>query len=140
MKPILPCILCLALVALPLGAQGAGHLAKALNLTPAQRTSLQTIREKHRPDLTQCRETAKLAHLALRSALQDATTPEATIRALHGQVSTANFNLLMARRSMRQEVLAVLTPEQRLKAAELRAISQAKHREHQQQVASGSAG
>ncbi len=145
MQRILPSILCLALGVLPLGAQGVrgtGHLARALNLTPTQKTSIQAIREKHRPDLAQRRESAKLARVALRSALQDATTPEAKLRSLHEQASAAHFNLVLARRSMRQEVQAVLTPEQRLKAADLRAAAQLKRRERlqQQRLANGHGG
>ena len=136
MKPMLWSTLILALTALSLAAQPPFHqgprlekLARALDLTEAQKASIQAIREKHRPDLTLHLDTAHQAHAALRAALQDAATPEARLRALHDTASAAQFELMLARRSVQQEVQAMLTPEQRLKAAELRSAAQARMRE-----------
>ncbi|WP_243304313.1 Spy/CpxP family protein refolding chaperone [Geothrix oryzisoli] len=125
----------LALAALPMlaqpgpGAHDGRHLARALNLTEAQRTSIQAIREKHRPDLLAHREAMRQARAALRTALQDPATPEARLRTLHDQASSARFDLLLAARAARQEVQSVLTPEQRARAAEMRATAQVRRRE-----------
>ncbi|WP_257312036.1 Spy/CpxP family protein refolding chaperone [Geothrix fuzhouensis] len=124
----------LSLAVMPILAQPApgprdGWMARVLNLTEAQRTSIQAIREKHRPDLVAHRDKARQAQAALRAALQDPATPEAQLRVLHDKASAARFDLLLAGRAVHQEVQAVLTPEQRGKAAELRAIRQAHRQE-----------
>jgi Spy/CpxP family protein refolding chaperone len=116
-------------------------IARALNLTEAQKASIQTIREKHRPDLVLRRDAIQQAQATLRTALQDAATPEAQLRTLHDKASTARFELMLARRSVHQEVQAVLTPEQRAKAAELRGMGQARMHErmHHLRMAAGMA-
>ncbi|GLH67925.1 Spy/CpxP family protein refolding chaperone [Geothrix edaphica] len=125
----------LALAALPSLAQpGPGpregrHLARALNLTEAQQTGIQAIHEKHRPDMVLRREAARRAQSDLRQALQDPATPEAQLRTLHDKASSARFDLLLAGRAIHQEVQALLTPEQRAKAAELRATRRAHRQE-----------
>lgn len=149
MKPMLWSTLILALAALPLAAQpqsGRGlrteRIARALNLTEAQKASIQSIHEKHRPDLLLRRDTAQQAQATLRAALLDAATPEAQLRALHDRASATRFEMMLARRSVHQEVQAVLTPEQRIKAAELRGVAQARMRErmHHLRLAAGMAG
>jgi len=128
--------LALALAALPLAAQAGqpphrqGHrMDPALNLTEPQKTRIKAIREKHQPDLLQRRQVVREAQAALKAALQDAATPEANLRSLANKASAARFDLLLARRSVRQEAQAVYTPEQRAKAAELRAGAQWNRRE-----------
>ncbi len=149
MKPMLWSTFILALAALPLAAQplsGRGphaeKVARALNLTEAQKASIQTIREKYRPDLVLRRDAIQQAQATLRAALQDATTPEAQLRALHDKAAATRFELMLARRSVRQEVQAVLTPDQRVKAAELRGMAQAKRqgRMRHLRMAAGLAG
>ncbi len=137
----------LSFAVLPMLAQPApgpreGRMAKALNLTEAQRTSIQAIREKHRPSLVAHRDTARQAQAALRAALQDPVTSEAQLRVLHDQASAARFDLLLAGRVVHQEVQAVLTPEQRARAAELRATRQAHRQERRRhfRMAMGMAG
>jgi len=133
MKPLLWSTLVLTLAALPLAAQPAprrpGRIAQALNLSDAQRASIRSIREKHRPELRLRQDAARQAQAALRTALREPATPEAQLRTLHDKASAAQFEMLMTRRTVRQEVRAVLTPEQREKAAELRGMARERMRE-----------
>ncbi len=119
--------LMLALMALPLSAQPGpdpGHRAQRigrnLQLTEAQKISIQSIRAKHRTELVQRRDAVQHARIDLRSALQDPGTPEPRLRALYDRAAAARFDLILARRSVRLDVESVLTPEQRAKAAEMR--------------------
>lgn len=139
--------LIVTLAALPMLAQPAprrwqGRMARALALTDTQKTSIWAIREKHRPDLLAQRDAVRQAQAAFRTALQDPATPEAQLRALHDKAATARFGMLMASRAMRQEVQAVLTPEQRAKAAELRAVARVRRQERMRhlRLAMGLAG
>lgn len=146
MKPMLWSTLILSLATFPLGAQAdpgrgprAERMARTLNLTEAQRSNIQAIREKHRPDLILRRDAIQQAQAALRAALQDATTPEVQLRNLYDKASAARFDLMLARRSVHLETQAVLTPEQRIKAAEMRGAAQARMHErmHHLRTAAG---
>lgn len=128
--------LCFAMAALPLTAQaGPDHspraekAGRAMNLSEAQKTSIKDIRDKHRPGLALRRDAAKQAQAALQAALQDPASSETHLRALHDKASAARFDLILAQRSLRQEVQAVLTPEQRAKAAEMHALARVKRQE-----------
>ncbi len=149
MRPIIWSAFILALATLPMAAQPrlgrdlrTERIARALNLTDAQRVSIQGIREKHRPDLVLRRDAVRQAQAALRTALRDPATPEPQLRTLHDRASAAQFEVILARRSVRQDVQAVLTPEQRTKAVEMRGVAQGKARERMRhsRMATGLAG
>ncbi len=136
MTSMLQTTLILAILAVPLAAQsgpgygpGTERIDRALNLTETQRTSIRTIHDKHRPDLILQRDAVKHARIDLRTALQDTATPEARLRALYDKASAARFDMILARRSIRLEVGAVLTPEQRAQAAEMRCHARRRLRE-----------
>ena len=127
MKSMLWSTLILALLALPLAAQPGPdrgsrpeRIARALQLTEVQKASIQGIRAKHRPDLVLRRDAVQHARIDLRTALQDSATSESRLRALYDKAAAARFDLILAQRSVRLEVQAVLSPEQRAKATELR--------------------
>jgi Spy/CpxP family protein refolding chaperone len=126
MKTLFRSALMLTLMALPLAAQPgpvdnprAERMGRHLQLTETQKASILAIRDKHRSDLVQRRDAVRHAQIDLRSALQDPSTPEARLRALYDKASAARFDMILARRSVRMEVQAVLTPEQRAKAMAL---------------------
>ena len=136
MKSLLWPTLILALAALSLSAEPAPgppprseRTAQALHLTEAQKAAIQGIRTKHRAELVLHRDAVHQTRTALRTALREAGTPEVQLRALHDKSATARFELMLVRRSVRQEVQAVLTPEQRAQAVALRSVAQARLRE-----------
>lgn len=109
----------------PARGPGAKHLARVLKLSEAQQASIRSIREKSRPTLAHRLEALQQTRIALRAALADAATPEAQLRTLHDKASAAQLDLMLSRRMVRSEVQALLTAEQRAKAAELRTLAQA---------------
>ena len=130
MNPLCWSALFLALAALPMAAQGRGQgpraeqMARALKLSDVQKTSIQAVRVQHHQALVLRRDAVKQAQLALRAAARDAATPEVQLRALFDKASVARFEMMLARRSIHQEVQALLTPEQRTQAAERRGWAQ----------------
>lgn len=112
----------------PMGRMGHGpamaqqRMAKALNLTEAQKASLKGIREKFQPLVAQQRDLHRKAQQALREALRAEKTSEGEIKALYDKAAALRFDLLMAQRKLRAEMAAVLTPEQRTKAVAIRAF------------------
>ncbi len=132
MTSLIRATLILALLALPLAAQAgpgrgprAERISQALQLTEPQKVSIQAAREKHRPDLVGHRDAVRHARIDLRTALKDPATPDAQLHALYDKASSARFDLILAQRSLRREVQALLTPEQRAKATELRGQARA---------------
>jgi len=127
-----------ALFAAPLAAQGhprggpemgphheAGPmLMRGLNLSEAQKAGLKAIAEKHREAMKPKHEAAMAAQKALHEAMMDATASLDQLKALHEKASQAQFELALDRRAMMQESLALLTPEQKAKADQLRAEQQ----------------
>jgi len=135
MKPMLGPILVFTLAAFPLAAQvspprgpQAERIARDLGLTEAQQASIHAIRGRHRPDLLLRRDAVRQSRLAFRTAQRDGALPEARLRSLYEQAAAARLEWLLARRSVRQEVQAVLTPQQRERAAELRGMARARSR------------
>ena len=130
MRPALwTAVICL--VALPLLAQpgpgagpGAGprqeRAAKMLGLTEPQRTAIQALQQKQRPALMARMEAAQLARQALAAALRDPEAKEPAIRTLYDKAAATSYDAIMAKRTLQLEVGALLTPEQRMKAARLR--------------------
>lgn len=132
MTPIARSLAVLLLALLPVAAQspdatvptpGRARLARVLGLTEAQVDRIRGIRDQHRADLTTRRTVARRTRMALRTAAQDPSLPEAQLRRLHEEAASAQFELLLARRALRQEIQTQLTPEQRGKAGELRKLA-----------------
>jgi len=137
-----------ALIAAPLAAQGhprggpgmgprseAGPflMMRGLNLTEAQKASLKAMAEKHREAMKPKHEAAMAARKAFHDAMLDSAKSVDQLKDLHEKASQAQFELALDRRAMMQEAMALLTPEQKAKAEQLRA-------EHQKRWAEGAAG
>lgn len=143
MKSLCWSALFLALAALPLAAQGRGQgpraerMAQALKLSDAQKTSIQAVRVQHHQALVLRRDAVKQAQLALHAAVMEATTPEAQLRALFDKAAAARFEMMLARRTIHQEVQALLTPEQQAQAAELRGRAQGRMHERRRHLHQG---
>lgn len=103
------------------GPQDGPMMMRCLDLTEAQQTSLKAIADKHREASKAKREAAMAARKAYHSAMIDPATPVDQLKTLHEKVSQAQFELSLDRRAMMQESMAILTPEQKAKAEQLRA-------------------
>lgn len=93
--------------------RGQGRGLLALNLTEAQQAQVKAIHERHQAEIQARQEAARSARTAMHQALAKEGTDAATLQALHQKVSAAQFDLMMARRAVRQEILPLLTPEQK---------------------------
>ena len=95
------------------------RLDHALNLTDAQKASVKEIHARHQGALEAKRKAAGDTRRAFGEALRKGDTPAADLKKLHAAMADANLDLLLEHRAQRQEVHAVLTPEQREKAARM---------------------
>ena len=87
---------------------------RGMNLSEAQKTQFKALHERHQKTLENKQEAAHTAGQALHEAMgKDADVK--SLRALHDKASAAQFDLLLEHRALRQEILPLLTPEQKAK-------------------------
>jgi len=96
-----------------------GKLAERLQLTAAQQASWKEIRGRHQEALAAKAKAAGAARRAWFEALRKPETGADTLKALHRSMADLDLERTLERRSLRQELLAVLTPAQREQAARL---------------------
>lgn len=84
-----------------------------INLTESQKSQVKAFRDQHQAAFKAKGEAAMEARKALRNAMVKPETDVAMLKALHEKAAAAQFEILLERRSMHQEILPLLTPEQR---------------------------
>jgi len=93
--------------------QGAGPGLRSLNLNADQQAKVKAIHERHQAAFKTKGDAAQAAHKALSEAMLNAATDAKTLQAQHEKASAAQFDLLLEHRAVRQEILPLLTPEQK---------------------------
>jgi Spy/CpxP family protein refolding chaperone len=101
-------------------------MAERLKLTEAQRASFKAIHEKHQASAKARREAAQAAAKAFREAAKDPKVSTDQLRRFHQALADARFEVMAAQRALKLELRAILSPEQREQAAELRGMAQAR--------------
>jgi Spy/CpxP family protein refolding chaperone len=96
------------------GSANKGRGFRGLNLTEAQQAQVKAIHERHQAAFTAKGEVAGAAHKALREAMQNLATDTNTLKALHEKATGAQFDLMLEHRATRQEILPLLTAEQKV--------------------------
>ncbi len=104
----------------PMPGPRGERMAEKLHLTDDQKAKLQAIRQRQRQDMQSRLPELKARHQALREAMKDPAASQSELRRRFDAVNDARFQAMMARRAARQEMQAVLTPEQRAQAEQLR--------------------
>ncbi len=94
-------------------AFGEGRGLRALNLSEAQQAQVKAIHDKHQAAFQAKGETAQAARKAMHEAMQNAATDASMLKGLHDKASAAQFDLLLEHRAARQEILPLLTAEQK---------------------------
>jgi Spy/CpxP family protein refolding chaperone len=97
----------------PRHGRGAGRALMGLNLTADQQAKVKAVHERHQAAFKAKGETAAAAHKALREAMANLATDTKTLQALHEKASAAQFDLMLEHRAAQQEILPLLTPEQK---------------------------
>lgn len=120
--------LTLSLGLLPLAAQvdpPRGHapragLGREVGLSPEQKTKLQALRARHQEALKPQQKALDEARRAFQAALEAPDTAPEALRTLHQTLAARQFDLLKARHGFHAERQAILSPDQREKAAQVR--------------------
>ena len=118
----------LAVGPVALAARGAGgrhergqRLAEELGLSPEQRTQMRAIRDKYRGGaMGDHLRNLRQARANLRDAIHDVKATDAQVQDAARSVTSHEAFVAVERHRMAIEMDRILTPEQRIKAAELR--------------------
>jgi Spy/CpxP family protein refolding chaperone len=92
--------------------EGRGFMG--MNLSDAQQTQMKAIHDKHQAALRAKMEAAETARTSMYAAMSNAGTDAKTLKTMHEKVSAAQFDLMLEHRAVQQEILPLLSPEQKL--------------------------
>ena len=95
------------------GPAGEGRRLNGLNLTEAQQTQVKAIHDNHLAAFKAKGQAADAARKAMHDGMANAATDAKTLKALHETVSAAQFDLMLEHRAVRQEILPLLTADQK---------------------------
>jgi Spy/CpxP family protein refolding chaperone len=84
-----------------------------LNLTDAQKAGMKQVRENHKASLSALREQLQSKHRELRQATNGDSFNEALATQKLAEMAPLEAKLMAERFAMRQEVMNILTPDQR---------------------------
>jgi len=105
-------------------------MSRRLKLTEAQRKAITDIRAKHADVMKAKFEASQSAHKTFQEALQNSSTTPDQLRTLHRTASDAQFEVLLSQRELRNEIHAILTPEQREQWAKMEGFRMGRAADH----------
>ena len=91
------------------------RLADQLNLTPSQRHQVRAIILNHRTTTQSLHIAARNARLAFAAAMSDPATTQDQLQALHQDLEGKQFQQALNLKAIRNEVRAILTPDQQVR-------------------------
>lgn len=101
------------------GPEFVEHMARALDLTDAQKTQVKTIFENARAVSEPLHTKMDEVHKQLEAATANGQFDEAQVRALANQQAQIMADTIVEHERTKSKIYAILTPEQRVKADEL---------------------
>lgn len=112
------------------GMRGGGHMGGAmfrkLDLTDAQKTQMKQIRESHSQTLRPLMEQVRAKRQEIRQASQGGTVNEALVAQKLNEIAPLEAKLMGERSRVHQEMLSVLTADQKAKLEQSQAERKAK--------------
>ena len=114
------------------GPGGPGLPLRQLNLTEAQRTQLQQIREQHRADMEAAMKKLAAARQTQRAAIESVPVDEAKIASVTQDLTQAEVDVAIQRARLNAAVWDVLTDAQKAQVTKLRAERQARMNERRE--------
>jgi Spy/CpxP family protein refolding chaperone len=113
------------------GPAGLGIPLRQLNLSEAQRTQLEQIRDQHRADMESAMKKLATARQAQRAAIESVPADEAKITSLTQDLTQAEVDVAIQTARLNTAVWNVLTEAQRTELTKLRAERQSRAGERQ---------
>ena len=111
---------------------GHGMMFRGLDLTDEQKTQMKAIRQANRENIKPIREQMKTNRQKLQTLSESGTFDEAQVQAIASQQGTLSAQMIVEKEKVKSQMFNLLTPEQKAKAAELKAQFQQKRQERMQ--------
>ena len=92
---------------------GEGRGLRGLNLSEAQQAQVKAIHDQHQAAFKAKGEVAEAARKAMHDAMANSATDANALKTLHEKASAAQFDLMLEHRAVRQEILPLLTADQK---------------------------
>jgi protein CpxP len=108
------------------GPGGLGIPLRQLNLTDAQKTQLEQIREQHRADMESAMKKLAAVRQTQRTAIESVPADEAKITSLTQDLTQAEVDVAIQSARLNTAVWGVLTDAQKAEVTKLRAERQAR--------------
>lgn len=102
------------------GHRGMGMMFRALNLTDDQKAKVKGIRESNKTTFQPLMQSLRASHKKLADATANGNFDEAQVQALANEQAAAMAKLIVEKERMKSQIFAILTDEQKAKAAEMR--------------------
>lgn len=112
----------------PFGGHMLHFFSNYLDLTSAQQDQVKGIMEKEKPAIQSAMQQRGQFHSQMRALEEASTFDEAKVRALAAQQSQAMTEMIVQKARIKNELLQVLTPDQKTKLAQF----EAKHEQRMQ--------
>lgn len=114
------------------GKGGGGMMFRGLDLTEEQKTQMKAIRQASKETMKPIREQMKANRQKLQTLSESGTFDEAQVQAIAAQQGTLSAQMIVEREKVKSQIFNLLTPEQKTKAAEMKAQFQQKRQERMQ--------
>lgn len=114
---------------------GHGMMFRGLDLTDEQKAQMKTIRQASKESTKSIREQMKANRQKLQTLSESGTFDEAQVKAIAAEQGNLSAQMIVEKEKVKTQMLAILTPEQKAKAAEMKAQFKQKREERKQKRA-----
>lgn len=114
----------------PFGGHMLHFFSDYLDLTSAQQEQVKSIMEKEKPAIRSAMQQMGQFHSQMRALEESSTFDEAKVRTLAAQQSQAMTEMIVQKARIKNEILQVLTADQRTKLAQFEAKREQRMRGH----------
>lgn len=114
---------------------GHGMMLRGLDLTDEQKTQVKTIMQSSRESSKSLREQMKANRQKLQTLSDSGNFDQAQVQALADEQGKLTAQMIVEKEKVKSQISAILTPEQKAKAAEMKAQFKQKREERKQKRA-----
>ena len=114
---------------------GKGMMLRGLDLTDAQKAQVKQIMETSRTNTKSVHEQMKANRQQLEASSANGNFNQAQVQSLAAQQGNLHAQMIVEKERVKSQIYQILTPEQKAKAAEMKAQMDQKRQERQQKRA-----
>jgi periplasmic protein CpxP/Spy len=114
---------------------GKGMMLSGVDLTDAQKAQVKQIMETSRTNMKTVHEQMKANRQQLEASSENGNFNQAQVQSLAAQQGNLHAQMIVEKERVKSQIYQILTPEQKAKAAEMKAQMEQKRQERQQKRA-----